>query len=987
VSEERRIGPAEWPEAIEATDGPQLVVAGPGTGKTEFLVQRAVHLIRSGRARPDQILVLSFSRRAATDLRNRIAAGVEGSWTGIAASTFHSFAFRLLEAHSERALGWPSMPSLLTGPEQVALVHHLLLEEDSEDWPSDLGAFLGTQTLAVELSDLIMRTRELLLDGTALAAMGVPEWQAIPSFLRAYDRRLEAEGRIDYGTLLLRAAQCLESGVAAEAEEQYPYVLVDEFQDTTVVQARMLDLLTGRRRNLTVAADPYQSIYGFRGAAIDNVISFVERFGGGREPRRWVLAESFRVPPPILESALRVVAAGALPGGAGVVLPAGHGGQVEAYVFDQATAEAEWIATEVERMHLEEAVPYSAMAVLVRSKRHLLPELSRALDRRSIPHDPPDSRLADNPAVRLVLDLVTAATDTDPEEIDRAVRRLLLGPLFALSLSQEREIWRRRRRTDRAWPQLLRETLPGASTLAGFIEDPAWATREAAADGFWKIWSQLPQFGRLAHEPGFEEHRAALASLAQSLTRQSERDPRVTLKDYARMAAEEDFEAIPLLSFQARQAHLTLTTLHQAKGLEFDTVFIADALEGVFPDNRRTQALIRLDLLTKRDDDPEGRRARLQEEMRLAYTAMTRARRRVVWSATSAGLDETENRPSRFLLAAAGVSQADDLPDPPAEATRPLTAATAQAFLRRMLTNAAAPTPERVAALAVLAHPPDGDWWNPRLFPGVAERGPDRGVISMPIVLSPSQADAYESCPRRYVLERRLGLQGGDSPYAQFGRLIHAVLERAEGAAKASGHSHAQLEEALAELDGVWSETADFGSPVITEAWRQRGVTLLTTLYGGWPLPDDTELLAVEHGLEWTLDEIKWWGRADRIERLPSGGLRIVDYKTTKGVVSTDEAAASLQLGFYLCAAADDPDVSAWGELEQAQMWFPLAGRKTAVREFAIARLEEVGHRLLAVERGIKAEEWPAQPSNACTRCSVKLVCPAWPEGREAYRP
>jgi superfamily I DNA/RNA helicase/CRISPR/Cas system-associated exonuclease Cas4 (RecB family) len=987
VSEERRIGPAEWPEAIEATDGPQLVVAGPGTGKTEFLVQRAVHLIRSGRARSDQILVLSFSRRAATDLRNRIAAGVEGSWTGIAASTFHSFAFRLLEAHSERALGWPSMPSLLTGPEQVALVHHLLLEEDSEDWPSDLGAFLGTQTLAVELSDLIMRTRELLLDGTALAAMGVPEWQAIPSFLQAYDRRLEAEGRIDYGTLLLRAAQCLESGVAAEAEEQYPYVLVDEFQDTTVVQARMLDLLTASRRNLTVAADPYQSIYGFRGAAIDNVISFVERFGGGREPRRWVLAESFRVPAPILESALRVVAGGALPGGAGVVLPAGHGGQVGAYVFDQATAEAEWIATEVERMHLEEAVPYSAMAVLVRSKRHLLPELSRALDRRNIPHDPPDSRLADHPAVRMVLDLVTAATDTDPEEVDRAVRRLLLGPLFALSLSQEREIWRMRRRTDRDWPQLLRETLPEGSALAGLIEDPAWAGQEAAADGFWKVWSRLPQFGRVVHEPGFEEHRAALASLAQSLTQQSERDPRVTLRDYGRMAAEEDFEATPLLSFRAHQPHLTLTTLHQAKGLEFDTVFIADAIEGLFPDNRRTQALIRLELLTRRDDDPEGRRARLQEEMRLAYTAMTRARRRVVWSATSAGLDETENRPSRFLLAAAGVSQVDELVSPPAEATRPLTAAAAQAFLRRTLTDAAAPAPARVAALAALSHPPAGDWWEPRRFPGVAERGPDHGVISLPIVLSPSQADSYESCPRRYVLEKRLGLQGGDSPYAQFGRLIHTVLERAESAARVSGLPHAQLETALAKLAEVWAKEADFGSPVLTEAWEMRGAKLLTILYEAWPPPEGTELLAVEKSLEWTLDEIKWWGRADRIERLPTGGLRVIDYKTTTSPPTTGEAAESLQLGFYLCAVADDPEMAAWGEPEAAQMWFPLGGKRPAVRDFEVAKLEGVGHRLLEVERGIKAEEWPARPSKDCGRCSVKLVCPAWPEGREAYLP
>jgi RecB family exonuclease len=451
------------------------------------------------------------------------------------------------------------------------------------------------------------------------------------------------------------------------------------------------------------------------------------------------------------------------------------------------------------------------------------------------------------------------------------------------------------------------------------------------------------------------------------------------------MAADEDFEASPLLSFRPSGPQLTLTTLHQAKGLEFDTVFIADALEGVFPDNRRTQALIRLDLLTRRDDDPEGRRGRLREEMRLAYTAMTRARRRVVWSATSAGLDEAEGRPSRFLLAAAGVSQVEELPPPPPEPSRPLTVATAQAFLRRTLTDASSSPPARLAALSVLAMPPD-EWWDPRRFPGVAEKGPDHGVISPPIRLSPSQADSYESCPRRYVLERRLGLQGGDNVYGHFGNLMHTVLERTERTALAAGRSRADLPTAFAKLSEVWSESADFGSPVLNEAWKGRGERLLTKLYEAWPLPDSAELLDVERPVELTLDEVAWRGRADRIERLPSGGLRIVDYKTSTSAVSTGEAEESLQLGFYLCAVASDPELLALGDPEEAEFWFPLGGAaRTTVRRFDLDKLGGVAERLLEVERGITAEQWPPRPSRDCARCAVRLVCPAWPEGREAY--
>ena len=292
---------------------------------------------------------------------------------------------------------------------------------------------------------------------------------------------------------------------------------------------------------------------------------------------------------------------------------------------------------------------------------------------------------------------------------------------------------------------------------------------------------------------------------------------------YQQLALQDDFEAVPLLSLTAGpEDQLTLTTLHQAKGLEFDVVFIADAAEGVFPNLSRRNALLRPELLSV-GPAPEGQvRFRLQEEMRLAYTAMTRARSRVIWTATAAAIDEGERRPSRFLLAAAGVDSFEDL-GPPQPDGSPVTAAEAEAQLRLLLTNPAAPPGERVAALQTLAHPPIEDLWDARSFAGVAERGPDQGVVQQPLRMNPTSAQAYHNCPRRYVFENLLEATGSSSVHAVYGSLIHKVLEDAESAALARGEGRSSAAEALELLDRIWAEEADFGSPVLNEAWRRRG--------------------------------------------------------------------------------------------------------------------------------------------------------------------
>ena len=977
---EIHVDPDGWEEAIPDTDGPQLVVGGPGSGKTEFLVRRAHYLIADKGVPSDRVLLLSFSRRGAADLRRRLVSRLDGSFTTIPALTFHSLARRIVEAHGA-AGDWPRPPSLLTGPEQVSLVARVLAAEDPSDWPLPYRALLTTRTFAEEVADFCLRAAERLIGPAEVEALGRDDWRGLPGFLDRYRRTMVEAGRIDYGSLQVEAVRLLADPSVGELFSQsVRYVLVDEYQDTTVAQARILETLVGAGGNIVAAGDPYQSVYSFRGAELANVEDFLPRFGGpeGAPARRLVLTTSFRVPRRILEAAVRVTAGTGLPGAAGPVTPAPGDGSVEAYRFDQRTHEAEWIAAELQRVHLLESVPYREMAVLLRSKWGLLPELSRALHRRRIPHDPPDARLVDHPAVRPVLDLAVAASRSEPER-SQALRRVLLGPLVGLTLSAARELERRALRGE-DWADILSAEQTPLVEIGALLADPRWAREVPAADGFWTVWSRLPGFAHMAGSPGRVEDRAALSSLSQALNHLRQRDPSTTLADYVESALAEGFEAEPLLEFTAGDSdRVTLTTLHQAKGMEFELVVVADAREGVLPDLRTRDSILGARHLspTHGGDDADYARFRLQEEMRLAYTAICRARRRVVWTCTTESIGEEGGGASRLLPLVAGVPM-ETIGPPPGGDRPPTTPLEAEAWLRRRLRDPTLPAAERLAALSALVEEAPWRPRPPKEFAGLLPSGSDGGVIAGDPTLSPSQAESYDRCPRRYVFERRLRIDAGGSVYQELGSVLHRVLERVESQAAAGGRDHGSAAEAAAAFDSEFDPGA-FGGGPWAQAWHRRASRILEHLYANWP--GRGPAVACEYGVAREVDGIRWQGRIDRLERREDG-VCVIDYKTGSSAVTQEEAASSIQLGFY-AAAVEAHRVAG------AEFWFPGHGlgrvRSVPVRRFDMERLDEVEERMVAVQRGILAEDWTPRPGAHCERGPVRIVCPAWPEGREAF--
>jgi len=975
------VAPGDWETAIAATDGPQLVVGGPGSGKTEFLVRRARYLIEQGGVHPDQLLVLSFSRRSTAELRTRISAELDRSISRLPASTFHSLAMRIVETHGSTG-DWPEVPTLLTGPEQVALVTDVLATEDPAAWPMTFRGLLRDVAFADEVADFILRAAERLADGATIAALRRADWQALPAFLERYRATLVDRRRIDYGTLQTEAVELLDNPhVRSAISDRIRYVLIDEYQDTTVAQAAIVERIAVHG-NITAAGDPYQSIYSFRGAELSNIADFPERFRApdGSPAGRIILTTSFRTPARILEAAVRVTAGAGLPGAAGPMQPSGPGGSVETYVFDQRSAEAEWIASEIQRAHLRDRIPYERMAVLLRSKRQFLPELSRALERRRIPHDRPDARLVDHPAIRPVFDLVRATTRSGATATT-ALRRVLLGPLGRLTLSAAREVERAALRD--GWEPALANAAIQPEIVV-LLADPQWATTLPAAEGFWQIWTTIDAFAEIVAAEHRIDDRRALASFGQALARLSDRDPAATLADYTDMSEAEDFEATPLLEYRGGSDRLTLSTLHQSKGMSFDLVFIADAREGVLPDLRRRDSLLGARHLSPSHsgDDTAYGTFRLQEEMRLAYSAMCRAAVRVVWTATSAGFDSGEGVPSRFLPLVAGTTM-NEAARPPRPWSAPTTPLEAEAWLRRRVADPELPLVDRLAAAGTLVTP--GEWRprDPAIFAGILERGADTGLLDDQRVLSASQADTYTRCPRQYAFERRLRIDSGGSAYQELGSVIHAALEIVERAAAGRGDDHATADEALSALDSVF-EPERFGGGPWASAWRTRADRIVGRLYELWPGRGPG--IAFEEDIDFEFAGVRWIGRIDRVERREDG-LHIVDYKTGTSKPSVAAAASSLQLGLYvlgLQARSNEPVIS-------GEFWFPAAdvsrAKSVVTRHLDPNALPEVEKALETAVAGIVAERWEPVPGGHCDRCPVRLVCPEWPEGREAFLP
>ncbi|WP_262055794.1 ATP-dependent helicase [Streptomyces sp. STR69] len=480
---------------VDHRAGPLLVLAGPGTGKTTTLVESVAARIARG-GDPARILVLTFSRKAAVELRDRMALSI-GAARAPRATTFHSFCYALVRAHQDSELFVEPL-RLLSGPEQDVAVRELLAGQPDLErlglahvrWPDELRACLTTRGFADEVRAVLARSRELGLDPAALDAfarrIGRPDWRAAAAFLAEYLDVLDLQGVLDYAELVHRAVLLAHRPEVAERlAAQYDAVFVDEYQDTDPAQVRLLHALAGGGRTLVAFGDPDQSIYTFRGADVNGILDFPSAF-----PR----ADGSAAPVEVLRTSRR--------SGAGLLTatrlltqrmpltrlpaqkvrahrelsPVRDGGRVEVYTYPTPGTELDNIADILRRAHLEDGVPWNDMAVLVRAGSRTIPTVRRALTAAGVPLDidGDDLPLRHEPAVAPLLTALRAVAtaeasghteddagvvgDDPAEELAPApswldtetALTLLASPLAAMDAADLRRLGRALREEERA---------------------------------------------------------------------------------------------------------------------------------------------------------------------------------------------------------------------------------------------------------------------------------------------------------------------------------------------------------------------------------------------------------------------------------------------------------------------------------------------------------------------------------------------------------
>ncbi|MDA8319280.1 MAG: ATP-dependent helicase, partial [Actinomycetota bacterium] len=758
----------------EHSGGPLLVLAGPGTGKTTAIVETVADRITRRGIDPGRVLVLTFSRKAAQELRERITLRLDRTTTDPLALTFHSYAYALVRREFVAAGDPP--PTLLSGPEQLQEVRQMLRGEAADSggyWPARLRPLLGTRGFATELRDFLLRAAERGLDGPALARLGAAagraDWAAAGDFLARYAARFDLAPvpAYDYAEVVRIAGQLLARPAVRQRERlAYDVVVVDEYQDTDPAQEDLLYALAGDGRELIVVGDPDQSIYAFRGADADALGRFPDRFRApDGSPAAVIALRTGRRSGPALLAASRRVAA-RLPAVPGVLVaadpaqraqrdhralvpgPSAGPGSVRVVMAASARQEAALIADTLRRAHLIDQIPWSSMAVLVRSAARHVPVLQRALSAAGVPVAVAGDELplADDPGTRPLLTLIGCALD--PRSLTEEVAAdLLSGPLGgtdALGVRRLRRLLRQREQAEAAASSagpvpaddaavsgaagavpgdaagaepagpavmapdgLLAAALLDARLLtpAGWrpghalsraapalaaarrLADMLAVARSAARAGtaqevLWEVW----------RASGLARHWAELSAAGgpRGAAADADLDAVMTLFDAAarfdaRMPPGSAALFIDGLSGQeiagdtlAERAQpgdaVAVLTAHRSKGLEWDLVVVAGVQEGSWPDLRQRGSILGMDELV--DVTAHGlpavgagsaeaaRQAAavalssklLDEERRLFYVAVTRAKRSLL--VTAVGGDDSEERPSRFLAELAG----DDVP-------------------------------------------------------------------------------------------------------------------------------------------------------------------------------------------------------------------------------------------------------------------------------------------------------------------------------------
>ena len=1049
-------GPPELLDPVQAAvverrpgSGPAVLLGAPGSGKTTALVEAVVARVQRDGLPPDAVLVLAASRTAAAALRVRICARLRRTVREPLARTPHAYAFGLLRR--ARVLEGEPSPRLISGPEQDRVLADLLAGHAEgvvapPPWPPTAGPEVRElRGFRDELRDLIMRAVERGLGPDDLAALGArygrPDWVAAADVLGEYldvtalatPGAFDPAGIVDAATLLLA-----DDPLLLEAERAARrFVVVDDAHETTAATHRLLDQLAGDGHDLLIAGDPDAATQTFRGARPRLL---------AEAAHRWPRTRSAPAPVFVLPTAhrqgelLRSVTARVASriGSAGVVrhrrATAADGllaadrpaGTAEVHLLASPAQEAAYVAGRLRRLHLTERLPWSAMAVVVRSARGTEP-LRRALAAAGVPVAVPlaEVPVRDEPAVvplRLALRCVL-----DPARLDTEVAvELLTGPVGgvdAVALRRLRQALRAQELEGgggRGSDALLVEALAEPGTL--LLLDP-WVARGAqrvaavlaagrealqrpgatAETVLWALWQAAglaDSWRRTALGGGPAGVRAdrdldAVTALFEAAARYVDRMPHAGPAGFLAYLEGQDLPSDTLAERAPDDDAVALVTAQGAAGREWEVVAVAGVQEGSWPDLRLRSSLLGAQLLADLVDGrvdgeslrrPDGgqvaaqRRAVLDDELRGFHVAVSRARRHLIVTAVRS----EDDLPSPFLDLVDPRPDTDELREL-TEVPRAMTLPALVAELRAILVDPAAgaarqdAAAHRLARLAQAGVPgadPD-DWFGLAPASTEAPLHPD----GEPVGVSPSKVEQFQRCALRWLLETAGGT-AASSTAQSVGTLVHELAQEVPDGDLAT----------LLELLEIRVRRLGLGTGWVGERERERARSMVRKFadYVRAATADGRELVAVEQDVRVQVGRAVVRGQVDRLERDADGHLVVVDLKTGKSGPASAELARHAQLGVYQLAVSEGGfDPVAPGEQTSGGAALVQLGTSTkgvgVQTQPALADDDDPGWAralVTAAADGMAGSAFPATGNGLCRVCAARRCCPLQGEGR-----
>lgn len=956
----------EQRRAVEWDTGPLLIIAGAGTGKTSVVTRRIAYLIATKRARPQEILALTFTDKAAGEMEERVDVLVPYGYTEVWISTFHAFGDRVLRDHA-LLLGLPPDFRVLNRAEQVLFLREHLFEMPLRRYRPLADPTRHLQALVQLFSrakdeDVSPEDYRRYAESLAANPDGAEEAEQqleLAEAYAAYQRLLLEHGLLDFGDLITRTLQLFREHpqVLRRYQERFRYVLVDEFQDTNYAQFELVKLLVAPHRNVTAVGDDDQAIYKWRGAALSNLLNFTQTYP---DAERVVLLRNYRSSQAILDAAYRLIRHND-PDRLEVrervdkrlVAESPEGPEPQHLHFDSLSTEADAVARTIAERVEKGVWRYRDVAILVRSNADAEPFL-RALNLRGVPFQFTGTRgLYDREEIRLVLSFLRALAN--PRD-SLSLYFLATSPVYGVNPTDASRCLAAAQAKNRSLDSVVRRLVGGD---AGEFEDLRAEVHPESLAALSKLVDDLDAMRQLATEQptgrvlyvylvertgyvqrlatsGDPSDEARVRNLARFFDLVARAAP---LLQYDRavefvryidqlIAAGDD---PPVEELDPEADAVQVMTVHKAKGLEFPVVFIGSCVNERFPVRHRPDP-VELPEALIRDVLPAGDH-HLQEERRLFYVAMTRAKRELYFTSARDYGGSRPRKVSRFVLEAL---------DRPAVREGAFRASALEQIHRH------APAPAAEVLEGIL--PPDGL-----------------------VTLSFRQLDDYETCPLKYKYAHVLRVPVTRDHRVAYGTAIHEALR--EYHRRRARRQPVTLDDLVAHFERVWINEG-FLSPEHEARRMEEGREVLRRFFEFQEASGQVPTM-VEAPFSFVRGNTRVRGRWDRVD-VREHEVCIVDFKTSdvrEPTKAHDRARESLQLQLYALAYREvhgrlpdrmelhflSPDGVVVGAVRPEPEW--------------VAQVEQVVDR---VSTGIRRQNFTATPDwyRACRYCAFAAICP-----------